>query len=174
MGMTGKPAGDETNSPEKLWDLIRGMKFAMFTTRHGNGHLHSRPMTTLNGKDDEDDRLWFFMSRQSDPVSDLESEPTVNVSYADPGKDSYVSVSGNARVVEDRAKKQALWSKMTEAWFPGGVDDPDLALVEVDITHAHYWDVKENKVTQLLSMAKAAITGKPPENMGETGEVRMQ
>ena len=174
MGMTGKPADNETNSPEKLWDLIRDMKFAMFTTRHGNGHLHSRPMTTQNGKDDEADRLWFFMSRQSDPVSDLESEPAVNVSYADPGKDSYVSVSGNARVVEDKTKKQALWSKMNQAWFPGGVDDPDLALVEVDITHAHYWDVKENKVTQLLMMAKAAVTGKPPTGMGETGEVRMQ
>jgi general stress protein 26 len=174
MGMTGKPAGNETNSPEKMWDLIRDIKFAMFTTRHGNGHLHSRPMTTQNGKDDEDDRLWFFMSKRSDPVSDLETEPTVNISYADPGEDCYVSVSGNARVVDDRAKKQALWSKLTEAWFPGGVDDPDLALVEVDITHAHYWDVKENKMTQLFKMAKAAITGKPPANMGETGEVRMQ
>jgi len=174
MGMTGKPAGNETNSPEKLWDLIRDMKFAMFTTRHDNGHLHSRPMTTQNGKDDEDDRLWFFMSRKSDPVSDIESEPAVNVGYADPGEDTYVSVSGNARVVDDKAKKQALWSKMTEAWFPGGVDDPDLALVEVDITHAHYWDVKENKVTQLLKMAKAVVTGKPPAGMGETGEVRIQ
>ena len=174
MSMTGTPAGNESNSPEKLWDLIRHIKFAMFTTRHANGHLHSRPMTTQNGKGDEGDRLWFFMSRRSDPVCDLETDPTVNISYADPGADSYVSVSGAARVVEDRAKKQALWSKMTEAWFPAGVDDPDLALVEVAITHAHYWDVKENKMTQLWKMARASITGNPPRDMGETGEVRMQ
>ena len=113
---------NETNSPEKLWDLIRHIRFAMFTTRHENGHLHSRPMTTQNGKDDEDDRLWFFMSRRGDPV---------------------------------------------------GVDDPDLALVEVTITHGHYWDVKENKVAQLFKMGKAAVTGRPPKDMGETGEVRM-
>jgi hypothetical protein len=62
---------------------------------------------------------------------------------------------------------------MTEAWFPGGVDDPDVALVEVTITHAHYWDVKENKLLQLFKMAKAAVTGKPPTGMGESGEVRM-
>ena len=166
---------NDTSSPEKLWDLIRHIRFAMFTTRHsGNGHLHSRPMTTQNGKDDEGDRLWFFMSRRSDPVSDLESEPTVNISYADPGADSYVSVSGTARVVEDKAKVRALWSKMTQAWFPGGVDDPDLALIEVDIAHAHYWDVKDNKATQVFKMAKAALTGKPPADMGESGEVRMQ
>lgn len=164
---------NDTNSREQLWDLIKDIKFAMFTTRHPNGHLHSRPMTTQNRKDDQDDRLWFFMSRRSDPVGDLASEPTVNVSYADPGDDSYVSVSGTARVSEDMAKKQALWSKMAEAWFPGGVDDPDLALVEVKITHAHYWDVKENKLVQLFQMAKAAVTGKPPTEMGETGEIRM-
>ena len=163
----------QTDSPEKLWDLIRHIRFAMFTTRHENGHLHSRPMTTQNGKSDEGDRLWFFMSRSGDPVGDLEAEPTVNVSYADPDKDRYVSVSGTAQVVEDKAKKQALWSKMTEAWFPGGIDDPDLALVEVSITHAHYWDVKDNKATQIFKMTKAAITGKSP-SMGESGEVRMQ
>lgn len=163
----------QTNSREQLWDMIKDIKFAMFTSRHANGHLHSRPMTTQNRKVDEDDRLWFFMSRRSDPVADIAGEPVVNVSYADPGDDRYVSVSGTARVSEDAAKKQALWSKMAEAWFPQGVNDPDLALVEVKITHAHYWDVKENKLVQLYHMAKAAVTGKPPTEMGETGEIRM-
>jgi general stress protein 26 len=163
-----------TESREQLWDLIKDIKFAMFTTRHpSNGHLHARPMTTQNKRMDEDDKLWFFMSRKGDSVEDLASEPTVNVSYADPGRDSYVSVSGTAVVSQDKAKARELWNKMTEAWFPGGVDDPDVALVEVTITHAHYWDVKENKLLQLFKMAKAAVTGKPPTGMGESGEVRM-
>ncbi len=165
---------DTTQSREQLWDLIKDIRFAMFTTRHpSNGHLHSRPMTTQNKSVDEDDKLWFFMSRKGDSVEDLASEPTVNVSYADPGKDSYVSVAGTALVSQDKAKARELWNKMTEAWFPGGVDDPDVALVEVTITHAHYWDVKENKLLQLFKMAKAAVTGKPPTGMGESGEVRM-
>ena len=159
---------------EHLWNMIKDLKFAMFTTRHtANGHLHARPMTTQNKKLDEDDRLWFFMSRQGDSVDDLAAEPHVNISYADPGKDSYVSVAGIASVSNDRAKAQALWNKMAEAWFPGGVDDPDLALVEVVITHAHFWDVKENKLTQLFKMARAAVTGKPLAGIGESGEVRM-
>src|SRR3954463_593620 len=105
----------ETNSTARLWDLIRHIRFAMFTTRHENGHLHSRPMTTQNGKSDEDDCLWFFMSRRSEPVVDFETEPMVNVSYADPSADRYVSVAGEARMVEDKAKVHALWSKATEA-----------------------------------------------------------
>lgn len=165
---------DPRDQREHLWNMIKDLKFAMFTTRHpSNGHLHSRPMTTQNKRLDEDDRLWFFMSRRSDSVDDLAGEPHVNISYADSGKDSYVSVAGTASVSSDKAKARELWNKMTEAWFPGGVDDPDVALVEVVITHAHYWDVKENKLTQLFKMAKAAVTGKPPSGMGESGEVRM-
>lgn len=169
---TKTPTAQEAH--EQLWELIKDIRFAMFTTRHGNGHLHSRPMTTQNRKIDEDRTLWFFMSRRSEPVADLATESTVNIAYADPGKDAYVSVSGNAKVVEDAAKKKALWNKMTEAWFPGGIDDPDLALVRVDIVHADYWDVKTNKLVQLYKMAKAAVTGKPPQNMGEHAEVKMR
>jgi len=164
----------ETNSRDQLWSLIKDIKFAMFTTRSDSGHLHSRPMTTQNRQVDEDDRLWFFMSRQRNPVEELGAGSNVNVSYADPGKDSYVSVSGIARVSDDPAKKEALWSKLAAAWFPDGIEDPDLALVEVKITHAEYWDVKESKLTQLYKMAKAAVTGKPPLDLGETGKVRMQ
>ncbi len=158
----------------KLWDLIKDIKFGMFTTRHGTGHLHSRPMTTQNGEIDEDSSLWFFMSKTSEVVGDIGVDPTVNVVYADTGSDDYVSVSGQARVVEDMVKKQQLWSKLTQAWFPKGVADPDLALVQVSITHADYWEAKDSKVTQLFKMAKAVVTGKPPTDMGERGRVNMQ
>jgi general stress protein 26 len=167
-------AGDNAAERDKLWALIKGIRFAMFTTRHQNGHLHSRPMTTQNSAVEEDSSLWFFMSRKGEPVADLTTDPVVNVVYADPGEDSYVSVSGIAAVIEDAAKKRQLWSKLNEAWFPGGPTDPDLALVQVKIVHANYWDVKESQIVQLFKMAKAAITGTPPTGMGEHGEIRMR
>ena len=165
---------DETPSRELLWDLIKDIKFAMFTTRHSNGHLHARPMTTQNQRMDEDSSLWFFMPRSGEPVDDIEVEPNVNLVYADPGADSYVSVSGTARVVDSIAKKEQLWNKANEAWFPAGAHDPELALVQVQITHANYWDVKSSKLVQLFAMAKAALTGHPPRDLGTHGEVRMR
>lgn len=161
-------------SREQLWDLIKDTKFAMFTTRHPNGHLHARPMTLQNSRVDEDDTLWFFMSRSGEPLAELTAHPEVNVSFSNPEDDHYVSVSGQARLSEDAAKKKALWKKLNEAWFPGGPDDPDLALVEVRISHAHFWNVKESRLTQLFLMAKAAVTGEPPRNLGESGEVRFR
>lgn len=174
MHPTQEHTAADTNDRDKLWELIKDIKFAMFTTRHGNGHLHSRPMTTQNRKIDEDSSLWFFMSRSSGPVADLTAQRTVNVSYADPGNDNYVSVSGDASVVDDSSKKQQLWNKITEAWFPKGVNDPDLALVQVRITHADYWESKDNKVTQLFKMVSAAVTGKPPKDIGQHGRVNMR
>lgn len=167
-------AGDDAAERENLWALIKDIRFAMFTTRHHNGHLHSRPMTTQNSAVEEDSSLWFFMARNGEPVADLITDPVVNVVYADPGEDSYVSVSGIAAVIEDPAKKRQLWSKLNEAWFPGGPTDPNLALVQVRIVHANYWDVKESQIVQLFKMAKAAITGTTPTGMGEHGEIRMR
>lgn len=159
---------------ERLWSLIHDIRFAMFTTRHPNGHLHARPMTTQNSRLDEDDTLWFFMSRGSETVEDLQREPDVNVAYAHPGKDDFVSVAGQAEVIEDAAKKQQLWTKQAEAWFPGGVDDPNLALVRVTIVHADYWHAKDSKLTQVVKMATAAVTHKPPKDMSERGHVQMR
>lgn len=163
----------DTDNRIRLWDLIKDIRFAMFTTHHHNGHLHGRPMTLQNRAIDEDDTLWFFMSRQSEPVQDIGRDNEVNVSFCNPDKQDYVSVSGHAKVVEDTERKHRLWSKLNEAWFPQGADDPDLALVKVVITHADYWDTHHNKLVQLFDMAKAAITGRPPTKLGDRGHVQL-
>lgn len=165
---------DATLAREHLWDLIKDIRFAMFATRERGGELRSHPMTTQNSELDEDDRLWFFMSRGSQTVADLHDDPSVNVVYADPAKDRYVSVSGRASIVADAAKRQQLWSKAAQAWFPGGIDDPDLALVQVTISQASYWDVKSSKLVQLYAMAKAALTGKPPTGLARTGDLHLR
>ena len=163
----------DTQTRVQLWDHIKDIKFGMFTTHHPNGHLHSRPMTTQNRAIDEDNALWFFMSRQSETIADIERDNEVNVGYADPEKQSYVSISGHAEIVIDEARKRRLWSAMNEAWFPNGPEDPDVALVKVTITHADFWDARHNKLIRLFEMAKAAITGHPPRNIGDHGHVRM-
>jgi len=159
------------NAKTFLWELIKDIRFAMFTTRDTNNHLQAWPMTMQN-KSLDDGKLWFFMSRSSEAVLQLQANPMMCVAFADPGKDTYVSLSSTARVMDNRTKAQELWSKMNEAWFKGGVDNPDLALVEVSIVHGHYWDVKESKVTQLALIAKAVMTGQQP-HLGESGEVRI-
>lgn len=73
--------------------------------------------------------LYFFIPKTGELYERLLTDGEVNVSYADPGQDSYVSLSGQARFVDDLAQKEALWSPATQAWFPGGHTDPELALL---------------------------------------------
>jgi general stress protein 26 len=168
----GPAMTERLNDWKKFHDMIKDIKFGMFTHRHEDGRFCAHPMTTQNRQNDREGVLWFFMSRTSDPATGIKADPEVNVSYADPSKDSYVSVSGTARIVEDMARKKELWNAMVKAWFPNGIDDPELALVAVDVTKAEYWDVKSSKLVQLFTMAKAAVTGAPPAGMGEHGTVR--
>lgn len=156
-----------------LWKLIKDIKFGMLAHRHANGELHSHPLTTQNKADDGGSTLYFFISRKSELAQRIAQDGNVNVSYAHPGDDSYVSVSGHGAIVEDQTKKDYLFSPMAKAWFPLGATDPDLALLKVDIGHAEYWDVTDSKMVQLAKMAKAAITGEPPKNLGEHKDLHL-
>ena len=71
-----------------------------------------------------------------------------------------------ARITKDRAKAEELWNTFLLAWFPKGLDDPNLALLEVDVEKAEYWDSPSSKVVQLIGFAKALATGK---RYGEEG-----
>jgi general stress protein 26 len=154
---------------KKLWEMIKHTRFGMLTHRHRDGTLHAHPLTTQN-KSLDDDMLYFFVSRRTELGDRLRIDGTVNVSYSDPDKDQYVSISGRAEISNDKDLKKQLFNALAKAWFPGGVDDPDLELVQVKIAHAEYWDVKESKVSQLFKMASAAVTGEVPE-MGEHREL---
>ncbi|HZF82586.1 MAG TPA: pyridoxamine 5'-phosphate oxidase family protein, partial [Burkholderiaceae bacterium] len=98
-------------------------------------------------------------------------DDVVNVAYANPDDDSYVSVAGRAALVDDDALKRALFNSAAKAWFPAGADDPNLGLLAVRIESAEFWDVTESKVSQLLKIARAALTGDGRPQLGEHKKV---
>lgn len=169
----GSKSSHSSTDQHTLWSLIADIKFGMLTHRHSDGQLHSAPLTTQNKKDDDGNALYFFISRKSEIAKCVVSEPNVNVAYSHPGNDTYVSISGAAEIIEDQTKKDYLFTSFAKAWFPGGATDPDMALLQVNIGHAAYWNVEESKMTQLAKMAKAVVTGETPKNMGEHKELNL-
>lgn len=163
----------ETVDTSKLWDMIGDIRFGMLTLRGQDGQLHSSPMTTQNGSADRGGVLWFFMSRSGERIRALRAEPEVNVAYANPDGDRYVSISGTARIVDDPVKKKELFDTAAKAWFAGGAEDPDLALVAIVVSEAEYWDVRSNKAVQLFKLAKAAVTGEKPLDLAEHRRERL-
>lgn len=150
---------------DDLTSRIKDVKFGMFTTSDDLRILTSRPLT--NQQVDADGNMWFFVSDQEAFTRDLLTNPSVNVSFADVSDHLYVSVAGRAELLRDRAKAEELWNPLIKAWFPQGLDDPHLVLLKVRIQSAEYWDTGHSKMVTLFAMAKAAITGKPPADIGE-------
>jgi hypothetical protein len=67
---------------------------------------------------------------------------------------------GEADEVRDRAMIERLWNPAYKAWFPAGLDDPDLALIKVSAEKAEYWDGQTGAVAHLVGLAQAAVTGR--------------
>lgn len=148
--------------------LVKGIKFAMMTFTTEAGHLHSQPMTTQEQEFDGD--VWFIGSKKSDLVRSIASKPQVNLSYSESGK-GYVSLYGDAELIEDAAKLDDLWSNMYKAYFPDGKTDLDIQLIKVEAMGAHYWE-SDGKLQGLFQMAKAAVTGSQP-NHGDSASVEL-
>ncbi len=147
---------NKQESIEKIRELTHGIDFCMLTTMDG-GYLRSRPMSTQKFEFDGD--LWFFTSNNTHKVEEIEKDGRVNAAYSDPGDNVYLSVSGRAEVVKDKAKIEELWSPILKAWFPEGLDDPSLCLLKIGVEQAEYWDAPSSKIVQLFGMVKAIATG---------------
>jgi general stress protein 26 len=143
---------------DKLYDKIKDVKYCMLTSSEEDGTLRSRPMATVDSA--HDGTLWFFTKEFSAKVDEISHFRSVNLSYADPKGNVYVSVSGEAMISRDKNRMAELWNPLFRAWFPQGLDDPDIALVRVKINQAEYWEASSNKMVQVFGMVKAMVTGK--------------
>lgn len=150
---------------EKLREMIKDIDLCMLTTVDESNDLHSRPMST-NGDVDESGNIWFFTSSNSHKASEIERNPNVNVSFIDSDQKHYISVSGTAELVRDKAKIKELWKPVLKAWFPDGPDQPDVALLKVNLKKAEYWDTPSSTVAQAISFVSAIFSGKQVE-LGE-------
>ena len=150
---------------EKLRELVKDIDFCMLTTIDESGDLHSRPMSS-NGEIDKDGDIWFFTNASSHKVSEIARLPKVNISFADPDNQRYVSVSGAAELVRDQKKIEELWKPEFTIWFPKGKDDPEIALLKVNLEKAEYWDSPGSTIGYALSFVSSLVTGKQPD-MGE-------
>jgi len=162
-------AHDET--VEKLWSMIRGIGIAMLVTRDATGELRARPMANQQA-DAFDGSLWFFTRDDTPKVGETAIDHAVCAAFADASDQEYVSVSGHARIVRDRAKIDELWSEALATWFPEGRDDTRIALIQVEIHKAEYWDAPSGAMVHAYGYAEAKLTGEPP-SPGDHAKLRM-
>ena len=152
----------------KLRELINDIDIAMLTTVDEDGTLRSRPMGTQKAEFDGD--LWFLTAVDTAKVDEIQQESRVNVSYAKPDKNRFVSVSGTATLIYDKAKIDEFWDPIYKVYFPEGKDDPKLRLLKVNVEKAEYWTT-DNLVATAIGFVKA-LAGQESE-LGENEKLTL-
>jgi general stress protein 26 len=171
-GTAADKSTDDNVSPakkiEELYSLIEGIDIAMMTSRTFDGTLVSRPMATQEKRPRVD--FWFVTSTETHKVDEVQAQPEVNLAYYNNKSREWVSVSGTARIVNDRDLIRTLYEPKWKAWFTdeggvrnGGPNDPRLVLLEVEAHEATYLKSDAPRAVQLFKVAKALVTGDTPK-----------
>jgi len=144
--------------------LLDGVKTAMLTTPDERGTLSARPVTIQQITDVGD--LWFLVDAQADWVRPTSSGP-INAAIVD-GNDVWISFAGRAELDASQARIDELTDPMSDAFF--GPDAEPIAL-RVATDRIEWWTAA-GKLTQVLEIAKAKLTGSTPD-IGSSGTIEV-
>jgi len=159
----------EQEQREEFERLVRTFGTAMLVTHAHGGELRARPMSIASVGTSGD--LWFATGVNSVKTDELLTDRRVVVVMQDAMR--FVSLTGDAELVVNRARAAELWSEAMRPWFPKGPDDPELVLVHVRPHEAEYWNMGGVRGARFLFDAvKHVVKGQrmhddPPENHGK-------
>ncbi len=154
----------------RIAELIKDIRTAMLVTMDASGRPRSRPMATQDAE--FDGTAWFLTDIDSAKVFEIARNPVVAVTYASPGKESYVSLTGQAEILNDRDRIQKFWNTFMKAWWEGP-EDPRIRVLKVDVEQAEYWDTPGGKVASLIALVKSAVTGGNPDQDNDHEKVEI-
>lgn len=117
----------------------------------------SRPMTAQFEGDEDRGPLWFFTSQDSELVQAGGGAATAV--YVAKGHDLFARIEGRLTEDTNRAMIEKLWNPFVAAWYEGK-DDPDIALLRLDLESAEIWE----NASSLLAGIKALFGSKPQQD----------
>ena len=131
-----------------------------------NSAQHMQPMT--HHPDPEAGEIWFVTSRETDLAREVAAQGGAMAHYCLVGKgqDFHACMKGRLEVVEDRAKLEDLWSRVTAAWFPGGKDDPRVCLLRLRLEDAEVWASTGSAAVFGLEILRANLSEEHAPNLG--------
>ncbi len=151
--------------------LLPSFRTTMLMTKGSEaGELHMRPMGLQGDVSTFGGTLWFFADDRSHKVHEIRQEPRVSLSFQNEQENRYLHLAGTASLVTDRSKMRELFTIDSKAWFPGGVDDPHLVLIRIDVTNGTFWDSPGGVVHMLAALTKSVVTGTPGKS-GRSGTI---
>lgn len=149
------------NQLDKIQEILEDFDTAMLITHSSDLPFHARPMAIAKVEPNCD--VWFFTGKESSKVREIRDDQQVLIACQDE-RSRYLSLLGNAGLVNNRSEFQRLWKETYKTWFPQGVDDPNLMLIRVHPREAEYWDNQGMRgIKYMFQSVKAYATGTTPQ-----------
>jgi general stress protein 26 len=150
-----------------LWALMDNHETFMMTT-HRNEQLRSRPMVGYPEK--EENTIWFLAEAEYAKDNEIAQVHHICVTLSKNRQD-YISLSGQAFVVNNIEKKKELWNLAAQAWLKKPIDDPNLLLIAFTPDYGEYWKSDKSSIGTFFEMAKALISSDKPD-VGQNRKVK--
>jgi general stress protein 26 len=152
---------DETEDATRatIWRHAEAIGTCMMVIRTDAGIL-ARPMRGVIASDAN--LIWFFTDRTTETALHAERSCSCCLTYADVKTQTFVSLSGELSLVDDRAEIARLWTEGAAVYFPRGIEDRSLVLLRFAPDNASYWDAPSNPVVLAIKFLQAKATGKRP------------
>ncbi len=153
----------------KAIELVEEIKTSSFITNSVTGEFSARPMSHVD-IDLVNNKIIFFSDDDTLKVFEVINNSQVLLSYSNSEKDTYVNISGKAEIIKDLNQYLRYWNNDLDKWYPEGIKDPKLCLIEVKIEEIEYWDSNLNTLTKAYKFFMANIKSQRPD-IGSHGKV---
>jgi general stress protein 26 len=164
--METEPSGStEAYDVDHVWTLIDKIKICMLATRASEG-IRARPMSAIVRA--SENAIYFLTDAEGHKDDEIGHNGAVCLVFAKPDSGKFLSLNGQARVLDDRALVRDLWSITAEAWWEGP-GDPSIRVIEVTPEQAEFWEGPHGLIAT-IQMVIAASTATPPV-MGDQRKV---
>jgi len=150
---------------DRVWELAKHIGICMFVTWDGE-RQRARPLAATVEK--QKHAIWFLTDVEGHTDEQAARFPAVTLAFADNGGNKYVTITGKAEVLNDRALIKKLWTPYAKAWWKNS-DDPGIRVIKVTPQDAELWD-SPGGIFSKVAMLAAAVTGRSPR-FGDNAKV---
>lgn len=140
----------------KLWAALRA-DMTLMLGLEGKDEAPDRPMTAIIEGAADQGPIWFFTSRDSELV--LAGGGAAVAVFIAKNHDLFARIHGNLNEATSPEMIDRLWNPFVAAWYEGK-DDPDIALLRLDLHRAEIWE----NASSVVAGIKALLGAKPQED----------
>ncbi len=132
---------DRTIGQKRALDLMSGTPAAVLTTMDADGWPSTRAMLNLRNIESypglisifathrEDLVVYFTTNTSSGKTGQIAQNEKASVYYCNPSEWRGLMLGGAISLVSDQKLKERIWQENWTMYYPGGVHDPDYAIL---------------------------------------------